>query len=134
MVTAHDPNDFGSPRTARHLARFQDAEPTLDAWREILSDRGGRPAEQINVVPHGGFGTVSSSLVSLPVQGGPVWLFAAGAPHEAAFRPVAVGSASGHFGPDQPADGLCGYPAGLQEERAPGSGGDPLAGVVYNGR
>ena len=24
MITAHDPNDLDSPRTARHLARFQD--------------------------------------------------------------------------------------------------------------
>ena len=63
MITAHDPNDLDSPRTARHLARFQDAEPTWDAWRAILSDQAARPAEQINVVPRGGFGTVSSSFV-----------------------------------------------------------------------
>jgi hypothetical protein len=91
MVTAHDPNDPGSPRTARHLDRFRTAEPTFDAWREILSDRGGRSVEQINVVPHDGFGTVSSAFVTLPAEADSIWWFAAGAPHEAAFRPVAVG-------------------------------------------
>jgi hypothetical protein len=134
MVTAHDPNDLGSPRTVRHLVRFQKAEPTWDAWREMLSDRGGRPAEQINVVPHGGFGTVSSSLVSLPLQGDPVWLFAAGAPHAAAFRPIALGSAGSHFASGQPADRPLGYLAGLQGEHAPGIARDHLAGAVYNGR
>lgn len=57
MVTAHDPNDLDSPRTARHLARFEAAEPTWDAWHAILSDRHGQSAEQLNVVPRGGFGT-----------------------------------------------------------------------------
>ncbi len=66
MVTAYDPNDLESPRTAFHLPRFQAAEPTWDAWRAILSDRSGDAAEQLNVVPRGGFGTVSSSFVSLP--------------------------------------------------------------------
>jgi uncharacterized protein with NRDE domain len=90
MVTAYDPNDPESPRTARHLSRFQAAEPTWDAWRAILSDRRGDPAEQINVVPRAGFGTVSSSFVTLPAVGDPIWLFAAGPPHEAAFLPVPI--------------------------------------------
>jgi hypothetical protein len=88
MVTAHDPNDLESPRTAHHLARVEAAEPAWDAWRTILSDRGGEPAEQLNVVPRGGFGTVSSSFVTLPATGDPIWLFAAGPPHEAPFQPV----------------------------------------------
>ena len=91
MVTAYDPNDLESPRTALHLPRFQAAEPEWDAWRAILSDRRGEPAEQLNVIPRGGFGTVSSSFVRLPAQGDPIWLFAAGPPHEAAFQPVAIG-------------------------------------------
>ncbi len=34
MVTAYDPNDLESPRTARHLPRFQAAEPSgPDDWR-----------------------------------------------------------------------------------------------------
>ena len=88
MVTAHDPNDLESPRTARHLARFQDAAPTWHAWRAILSDRHGEASEQLNVVPRGGFGTVSSSFVAIPAVGDPTWLFASGPPHAAAFQPV----------------------------------------------
>jgi hypothetical protein len=91
MVTAYDPNDLESPRTARHLPRFQAAEPEWDAWRAILSDRRGGTAEQLNVIPRGGFGTVSSSFIRLPAVGDPIWLFAAGPPHEAAFQPVAIG-------------------------------------------
>jgi hypothetical protein len=92
MVTAHDPDDPDSPRVARHLARFHAAKaPNPDDWRdwqENLSDRSGPPGEQINVVPRAGFGTVCSSLLILPRQGAPVWLFAGGPPHEAPFRPV----------------------------------------------
>jgi len=90
MVTAYDPNDLDSPRTAHHLPRFQAAEPAWDAWRALLSDRLGESAEQLNVIPRGGFGTVSSSFVTLPARGDPIWLFAAGPPHEAAFLPVTI--------------------------------------------
>lgn len=90
MVTALDPNDLESPRTARHLPRFQAAESTWDAWRAILSDRHGGTAEQLNVTPRAGFGTVSSSFVTLPARGHPIWLFAAGPPHQAAFAPVMI--------------------------------------------
>lgn len=92
MVTAHDPNDLDSPRTARHLARFQAGEPSgpddWDIWRDILADRRGQAVEQINVMPRGGFGTVCASFVSLPAAGRPIWLFALGPPHEAGFLPV----------------------------------------------
>jgi hypothetical protein len=92
MVTAHDPNDMDSPRTARHLARFRAAEPAgpddWSGWREILADRRGESVEQINVVPRGGFGTVCASFVSLPAPGRPIWLFAPGPPHAAGFEPV----------------------------------------------
>lgn len=90
MVTALDPNDLDSPRTARHLPRFQAADASWEAWRGLLSDQGGNAAEQLNVVPRAGFGTVCSSFVSLPAEGEPLWLFAAGPPHEAAFRPVTI--------------------------------------------
>jgi uncharacterized protein with NRDE domain len=90
MVTAYDPNDMESPRTVHHLPRFQAAEPTWDTWRSLLADQDGEPSEQLNVAPRGGFGTVSSSFVALPAHGDPIWLFAAGAPHEAAFLPVAI--------------------------------------------
>jgi hypothetical protein len=92
MVTAHDPNDLDSPRTARHLLGFEAAEPARPddwaAWLPILSDRGGSSAEQINVEPRGGFGTVCSSFVSLPIVGRPIWRFAPGPPDEAGFEPV----------------------------------------------
>lgn len=90
MVTALDPNDMDSPRTAAHLPRFQAAEPTWDTWKAILSDQRGGLAEQLNVMPRGGFGTVSSSFVTLPAVGDPIWLFAAGPPHMAAFRPITI--------------------------------------------
>ncbi len=96
MVTAHDPDDPDSPRVARHLARFQAAPPPAPgdwrAWQDILADRTGPAGEQINVVPRGGFGTICSSLLALPQAGPPVWLFAAGPPHEAPFQPVILGN------------------------------------------
>jgi hypothetical protein len=92
MVTAHDPDDPDSPRVARHLARFRVATPPgpddWRAWQTILADRAGPAGEQINVVPRAGFGTVCSSLLALPQAASPVWLFAAGPPHEAPFQPV----------------------------------------------
>jgi len=92
MVTAHDPDDLESPRVARHLPRFRAAaapEPgDWRAWQALLADQSGEPGEQLNVQPRGGFGTVSSSLLALPAAGRPVWLFAAGRPHQAPFRPV----------------------------------------------
>lgn len=95
MVTAHDPDDLDSPRVARHLPRFAAAPPPdpvhgCQAWQELLSDQQGEAAEQLDVAPHGGFGTVCSSLLALPAQGPPVWLFAAGPPHAAPFRPVSL--------------------------------------------
>jgi hypothetical protein len=92
MVTAHDPDDPESPRVARHLKRFATvAAPRPGEWRAwqlILADRSGPPAEQINVVPQGGFGTVCSALLALSADGPPVWRFAAGPPHQAPFRRV----------------------------------------------
>lgn len=90
MVTAHDPNDLESPRVARHLRRFRHAKPPepgdWSAWTDIIADRSGDAGEQINVVPRAGFGTVCSSLVAIPAAGPPVWLFAAGPPHQALFH------------------------------------------------
>ena len=94
MVTAHDPDDPDSPRVARHLPRFASARPPdpvqgWQAWQDLLSDRSGDAAEQLNVVPRGGFGTVCASLLALPAQGAPpIWLFAAGPPHETPFVTV----------------------------------------------
>jgi hypothetical protein len=98
MITAHDPNDLESPRVARHLPRFHTAPPPRPdrepsgwkTWQQLLADSGGAAAEQINVVPRGGFGTVCSSLLAIPAIGRPIWLFAAGPPHEVPFVPVAL--------------------------------------------
>ncbi len=94
MVTAHDPDDWDSPRVARHLARFRAAQapepPDWLEWRNILADRAGPPGAQMNVVPRGGFGTVCCSLLAFPRTGPASWLFAAGPPDEAPFQPVAL--------------------------------------------
>lgn len=92
MITAHDPDDPDSPRVAHHLPRFRAAPaPEADGWRswqELLADRTGSAGEQINVAPRGGFGTVCSSLLALPLSAPPIWRFAAGPPHAAPFLPV----------------------------------------------
>jgi uncharacterized protein with NRDE domain len=97
MVTAHDPDDPESPRVARHLPHFEAAQPpepgNWSAWQAILADRSGEAGEQINVIPRGGFGTVCSSLLTLPEEGAPIWLFAAGPPDQAEFRPLAIAAA-----------------------------------------
>jgi hypothetical protein len=97
MVTAHDPDDLESPRVARHLPRLRAAvTPDVDnwaAWRAILADGRGGPAEQINVQPRGGFGTVCTSMVELRADGAVHWLFAPGPPDVTAFQPVALGAA-----------------------------------------
>ncbi|MBS0560661.1 MAG: NRDE family protein [Proteobacteria bacterium] len=92
MVTAHDPNDAESTRVARHLPRFA-AAPPPDAddwrgWRAVLADSGGGAAEQINVAPRGGFGTVCSALLGLRADAPPDFRFAPGPPDAAAFAPV----------------------------------------------
>jgi len=92
MVTAHDPNDPESPRVARYLSRFTSSPAPhpgdWTGWETLLADRSGEAGEQLNVVPRGGFGTVCSSLVALPLDGRPIWLFAPGPPHEVAFAPL----------------------------------------------
>ena len=89
MITAHDPNDPASGRTA-HRAAFEHAPvpPDWSAWLAPLRDRTG--PSPINVPAHDGFGTVCSSLVAWPASGPPAWLFAAGPPDEQAFQSVTV--------------------------------------------
>lgn len=83
MVTAHDPNDLASPRTVRHLPRFQaTAAPEADdwaAWAALLADdsMAVSVADTLRVPPTDGFGTVSSSLLSLDATGRWRWRFAA---------------------------------------------------------
>jgi hypothetical protein len=96
VVTAHDPNDLESPRIARHLPRFRTAVPPGPAgwggWPGLLGDRTGDAAQQLDIEPRAGFGTVCSSLLALPAQGRPIWLFAAGRPHATPFLPVRMTS------------------------------------------
>lgn len=96
MVTAHDPDDPGSPRIVRYLPRFRAAPPPRpeigdwEEWKKILMDKSGPPGSEINVPERAGFGTICSSLVAIPRAGPPIWLFAAGPPDRAAFLPVAL--------------------------------------------
>ncbi len=108
MVTAHDPDDMASPRVARHLPRFRAAAapvpPQWQDWVRLLGDQEGPREAALSVAPQGGFGTACASLLGMPAQGSPHWLFAAGRAGEAAFRPVALpaaraGTASGEQGP-----------------------------------
>ncbi len=108
MLTAHDMDDTGSARIRGHRPRFAAAPPPepedgdWKAWIEVLASRvpwEGKAREgAMNVVTDFGFGTVCSSLVALPAPANPgtsdpakpVFLFAAGRPDEAAFKPVAM--------------------------------------------
>lgn len=100
MVTALDPNDLASPRTARHLPRFRAAPPPdpdqddWTNWEALLADDGFAeetgPAEALCVPPTHGFGTVCSSLLALGRDGARAWRFAAGAPSRAPFAPLRI--------------------------------------------
>ncbi|WP_431268388.1 NRDE family protein [Dankookia sp. P2] len=100
MVTAHDPNDLASPRTARYLPRFR-AAPVPDpatgdwaGWEALLADDSiaESRADTLRVPPEGGFGTVCASLLAIAADGTLGWRFAAGPAGTAAFRPVAGGA------------------------------------------
>lgn len=102
MVTALDPNDLSSPRTARHLPRFRAAAPPDPArgdwasWEALLADHvfgdTAGPAEALCIPPTADdFGTVCSSLVGLRRDGGRVWRFAPAAPCRVAFAPLPLG-------------------------------------------
>lgn len=96
MVTAHDPNDPASPRTARHLPRFRAAPPpnpedaSWTTWESLLADAGGTRAEALTVPPVDGFGTVCASLLALGAAGQVVWRFAPGRAGMVKFAPVSV--------------------------------------------
>ncbi|TDH60368.1 hypothetical protein E2C06_22355 [Dankookia rubra] len=100
MITALDPNDLASPRTARHLPRFR-AAPVPDpvagdwaGWEALLADDSiaESRADTLRVPPGDGFGTVCTSLLAIAAGGALDWRFAAGPAGTAAFRPVAVGA------------------------------------------
>ncbi|MGA3399503.1 MAG: NRDE family protein [Acetobacteraceae bacterium] len=99
MITSRDPGDLTSQRVARHLPRFRAAPPPdaddWSAWRAILTDRSGPAAEQINVVPRGGYATICSSLLGLAKQGAPVWRFASTPPDATTYGIVNLQAAWG---------------------------------------
>lgn len=107
MITAYDRNDLRSPRTRRYLPRFRAAaapRPEVDdwsGWTSLLAarefDAQAGPGGAMTVVTATGFGTVSASLLALPIdrKARTVWLFAAGRPGEAPFRSVPCNAASG---------------------------------------
>lgn len=108
MITARDRDDEDSPRIRAYLRRFRAAAPPdpesgdWSAWKALMADRGGDgtgdPYAAMTVVTDVGFGTVSSSLIALPAPAtDPAgkaprarWLFAAGRPDEAEYRPIAI--------------------------------------------
>ncbi|MDH3739024.1 MAG: NRDE family protein [Alphaproteobacteria bacterium] len=104
MITSGELNDTDSPRIRNFLHRFRNA-PTPDvdagdwsAWESLLAarlyDADEGPHEAMCIVTDHGYGTVSSSLISLPspehAEQGAVWRFAAGPPSDAAFGPVSA--------------------------------------------
>jgi len=106
MITAHDRNDPASARVRANLPLFEAAEApdpktgTWRSWQKILSSRQysteNGPESAMTVATERGFETVSSSLIGLPglpqsLRGhpaSPIWLFAAGQPDTAPYKPV----------------------------------------------
>jgi len=90
MITSSDPNDMTRERVVRHLPRFRAAPPPDEddwsAWRSIISDSSGPAAEQINIVPRRGYGTVCSSLLGLTKSAEPIWYFAESPFDAASYR------------------------------------------------
>jgi uncharacterized protein with NRDE domain len=86
MITSGQPNQMSLPRIARHLPKFI-AAPAAE-WPALLADDAPPAASALNILPHDGFGTVCSSVISLRKTGEVDWQFAAGPPHEVGFKPV----------------------------------------------
>ncbi len=99
MVTAHDPDDPASPRVARHLPRFRAAAPPVPpdwaGWARLLGDEEGSREAALSVLPQGGFGTASASLLGVPAEGPATWLFASGRAGAAPFEPATLDSGDG---------------------------------------
>jgi hypothetical protein len=94
MVTSHPPNDESHPRTRRHLPRFRIAaapDPARGdwrAWEERLADDSheGDLAATLKVPLHGGYGTVSASLLGFGTAGERLWRFCPAPPGDGAFK------------------------------------------------
>jgi len=113
MFTAQERNDTSDPRINTYLPRFQAADPPApdsndwESWRALLAgqEATASPTSAMSFKTNSGFATSSSSLLALPSieaafgpeKKRPVWLFAAGAPESALFRPVDIsnGAVSG---------------------------------------
>ena len=77
MITAHDLNDPVCPRTKANHPRWQSADtPDPDtgdwqAWETLLRDpqpQGSGPKSAMFITQDGGYGTVSSAIIALPVS------------------------------------------------------------------
>lgn len=100
MLTAHGLDSAASPRARLHLPRFRAAAPPdpgrgdWSSWLTLLAsteaEPGAGPRGAMTILPDQGYGTVSASLFAVPASGAPVWLFAAGQPGVAPFRPVSL--------------------------------------------
>ncbi len=88
MITSGEANDPALPRIARHLPKFKAAP--VAAWPALLADNTAPEASALNIPPADGFATVSAAVITLSRTAPPVWLFAAGPPHAAAFEPVSL--------------------------------------------
>jgi len=106
LVTAFDRDDPADPRIGRYRPLFERAVvPDPDggdwrSWQELLACRdAGDPADARTAMcfsTPSGFATGSSALIALPTRTAPdgrtpVWLFAAGPPDGAPWRPVDLG-------------------------------------------
>ncbi len=90
ITTAEDPDDLSSPRTARFLPQFLNARrpspPDWTGWTALLTD-STQPAETaLNIAPHNGFGTVTSTLIALGDQS--LFLATQGPPGLSPFQAV----------------------------------------------
>ncbi|HQT46570.1 MAG TPA: NRDE family protein [Acidocella sp.] len=88
MLTSGDPNDTDLPRIARHLPKFQ--AHGFEAWATLLANNTGRWESALNLHEKNGFGTICSSVISLPTNGAPSWLFCPRPPEPTGFAPVVL--------------------------------------------
>jgi len=95
MLTAMDLDDAGCPRIRAHLPAFRRAPPPapatgdFGAWEALLSaDGGDDPAAAMSRRAHAGFGTVCSTILSVPANGRPRWRQSTGAPHATPYQAI----------------------------------------------